>query len=104
MTKPRLYRKHFTSAEELRLAAIPENDVSSEINLLRIWLARYIESHGNSLPADLKTRISALHVTGEAASMIATLIRTQIKAHNPDTELRRAIEEAMHELRMELNL
>jgi len=92
---PHLYQKYFTSAEDLRLKAIPENDVSSEINLLRICLAHYIECYGNSLPADLKSQVSALHVTGEAASMIGSLVRTQIKAHNPQTILERAIKEAL---------
>jgi len=104
MTKPHLYRKYFTSAEELRLAPIPENDVSSEINLVRICLARYLESQGNSLPADLKSQVTALHVKGAAASTIVGLIRTQIKAHNPGTELTRVIEEALDEARIELNI
>lgn len=104
MTKPHLYRKHFTSAEELHLAAIPESDVSSEINLVRICIARYLETHGNSLPADLKSRVCVLHLTGEAASTIGSLVRTQIIVHNPGTELSRAIEEALDELRIELNL
>lgn len=95
MTKPHLYRKYYTSAEDIRLKAIRENDVSSEINLVRIYLARYFESYGNSLPADLKSQVSALHVTGAATSMIAGLVRTQIKAHNPQTELERTIMEAI---------
>lgn len=93
-----LYARYLTSAEKKSLRAIPANDVSSEINLVRICLARYFESYGNSLPADLKSQVSALHVTGAAASMIAGLVRTQNKAHNPGTELSRAIEEAIRDL------
>jgi len=85
--KPHLYRKYFTSAEDILLRTIPENDVSSEINLVRICLARYFEFCGNSLPSDLKLQVSALRVISAAASMIASLVHTQIKYHSPNTEL-----------------
>jgi hypothetical protein len=90
-----LYRKHFTRAERRLLKAIPENDVTSEVNVLRVQLGRLINSHGISSPADLKLQLDALRTAGEAASMIAGLVRTQIEAHNPDTELKRIIEEAL---------
>ena len=101
MTKPHLYRKHFTPAECCALKAIPENDVASEVNFLRIMLVRFLGSHGKS---DLKSQLDALRAAGDSASMIASLVRTQIKAHNPGTELSRAMEEALDELRKELNI
>ncbi len=102
--KPHLYRKHFTSAEDLLLRTIPENDVSSEINLVRICLARYFEFYANSLPSDLELQVSALQVTSDAASMIASLVRTQIKFHSPDTELMRELDEALACVRKEMNI
>jgi hypothetical protein len=83
---------------------IPEHDLISEINLLRVFIARHISASGYSQHLDLKSQISVLIAINSTASMIACLARTQNKAHNPGTELSRAMEEALDELRKELNI
>lgn len=104
MNAPHLYRKHFTRAEQRALKTMPEKDVTSEVNLLRVMLARFFGLHGNVPTADLKLRLDALRAASFAASMIASLMRTQTRAHNPDLELEREIEEALNSLRMELGI
>ena len=94
MPRHNLYRKYFTPAERLALAATPENDVAGEVNLLRIMLLRFLAA-GEAAPADLKSHLESLRVTSGSAAMIASLIRTMAKAGGPLTDLDRALDEAL---------
>jgi hypothetical protein len=96
MSRPNLYRKYFTPAERRALAATPENDVTGEVNLLRIMLLRFLAAGaGAPPPADLKSHLESLRVTSVGAAMIACLIRTQARAGGLLTDLDRALDEAL---------
>ena len=96
MSAHNLYHRHFTPAERRALAATPENDVTGEVNLLRIMLLRFLaEGAGAHPPADIKSQLESLRVTSGSAAMIASLLRTQARALGPGAELDRAIDEVL---------
>ncbi len=99
---PHLYRRHFTRKERILLSAIPENDVSSEITLLRVILDRSFELYGALSSVEYKLHLSFLLSTGDGVGMIAILLRTQNKTNNPMIGLQREIMAALDEIRKEM--
>jgi hypothetical protein len=91
---PSLYRKYFTPAERRALNALPGEGITSEIDLMRVVLARNFAAS----PADLPSRLKALRARAHAASLIAALLRTQVFTLDARGELNRMIKEALDDV------
>jgi len=95
------------------LHALPKNDVSSEINLLRVLLARTFAGSAQAAAspdppvrtrAALKAQVSSLTAFSSTAIVLAGLVRLQKRTHSPVDEIRRQIEEGKNQAREELGV
>ncbi len=97
-----IYQQYFTSAERRRLKSISENDVSSEIQLLRILLARCFAQvprfpHDSKKPAlPMKLHIDLVTVFSRVAIVIGEMVGLQNKMHK--NEIGDIILQALREL------
>jgi hypothetical protein len=88
--KHHIYQQYFTPAERLRLEAIPENDVTSEIRLLRVLLARSFaqipqSSHDKKrAPLPLKLHTDLLSTFSRVSIVIGGLVGLHRKIHKND--------------------
>lgn len=102
--KHHIYRHNFTPKERKMLAEIPENDVTSEIYLLRILLARNFEqlhrnpSKKDGLWASLNIDQDVFSTFSRAAIVLASLVASQNKSYNPKTEVGDEIKQALRDL------
>jgi hypothetical protein len=87
-----LYRRFFTPTECAMLDAVPLDDLSSEINLLRLLLARTLAAMRKTRSLELKTQAAILSAFSGAGIVIARLVRLQIILHSPLDSLWREIE------------
>ena len=87
-----LYRPFFTPAECARLDATPRNDVSSEINLLRILLLRLLAAVHKARSLELATQARVLAAFSHAGIVLARLVRLQFRLHDPGDEIQKEIE------------
>jgi hypothetical protein len=90
--RPSLYRRYFTAAERERLDATPADDLTSEINLLRILLARTLAAAQQARQLALETHARILSVFSATGIVLAGLVRLQVTLHNPLDELWAEIE------------
>ncbi len=77
-----LYRQYFTAEEIAMLDATPHDDLTSEINLLRVLLSRALAAatkHVRDLT--LKQHAAILSTFSAAGIVIASLVRLQDKLH-----------------------
>jgi len=74
------------------------NGVASEINLLRVVLARNFGTGLRASPPDLHSQLLVLRTRADAASLIAALLRTQIMTQSVVDELELAIEQVFGEV------
>ena len=88
--KPRhhIYEQYFTPEERKMLAAIPENDVTSEINLLRVLLARSFAlvpsgPTDKKPPLSLKFQYDLVTTFSRVALVLAGLVALHLKQHPP---------------------
>jgi hypothetical protein len=88
-----LYRQYFTPAERALLDAVPLDDLASEINLLRLLLARTLAALRKARPVSLKTHAAVLSAFSSSGIVIARLVCLQLKLHHPLDALRQQIEE-----------
>ena len=85
-----IYQQYFTPSERRRLKAIPENDVTSEIQLLRVLLARSFAQVPHSptdkkrAPLPLKLNIDLLSTFSRVAIVIGGLVGLHTKMHKSD--------------------
>jgi hypothetical protein len=102
--KHHIYQQYFTPAERRRLKAIPENDVTSEIQLLRVLLVRCFAMvprfpHDSKIaPLSLKLHIEMVTVFAHVATVIGSLAGLQWKMHKPVDELGKDILQALREM------
>ena len=89
---PSLYRRYFTRDECAMLDATPLDDVSSEIDLLRLLLARVLAAAKRKRSLSLELHASMVSAFSAAGIVIAALVRLQLKLHLPTDELKRQIE------------
>ncbi len=88
--KHHIYQQYFTPNERRRLKAIPENDLSSEIQLLRVLLARCFAQvprfpHDSKKPAlPMKLHIDLVMVFSRVAIVIGEMVGLQKKMHKND--------------------
>jgi hypothetical protein len=102
--KHHIYTQYFTDKESEMLTAVPENDVISEIYLIRILLARAFAQLPGSKP-DGKRTAPALKIDMELFSIfshsvivLAGLVALHNKSHDPGSELGDIILESIREL------
>ena len=96
-----LYRQYFTPAEIARLDATPRDDLTSEINLLRVLFARVLAASQKAKELTLKQRAAIVTAFSRASLALARLVRGQAQLHHPLDDLWKAIEEGEHRARKE---
>ena len=94
---PGLYRPHFTPTERRALDTLLEQGITSEIDLIRVVLARNFASPAAN-PPDLPSRLQALRARARAVRLIASLLRTQVFTLDARGDLNRLIQEALSEI------
>ncbi len=95
-----LYREYFTPDEIALLDRTDRNDLTSEINLLRVLIARVLEAAQHAKDVSLKQHTAILSAFSRAGLSLARLVRVQAELHNPLDELEKAIEEGEHLARL----
>ena len=70
----------------------PVDDLSSEINLLRLMLVRVLAAMKRARALALKTHAAILSAFSATGIVIARLVRLQVKLHDPSDEIREQIE------------
>ncbi len=72
------YSVAFKASEQRLLAKLPAQDLSAEIELIRVTSLRFLQAlDAAGRPTDFDTQLSALRVLNLSAHSIATLLRTQ---------------------------
>ena len=87
-----LYRPYFTPQEIRMLDATQPTDLSSEINLLRVLIARVLAARQRLHELALAQHAALLATFSAAGLVLAALVRQQCKLH-PDLGIRSQIEE-----------
>lgn len=77
---PRLYRRFFTSTECGRLDSLSDEDGSSEVEMLRVVLARAVSLARTPRPSGWTHHGALLSVFSHAALNLAALVRLQVAA------------------------
>lgn len=98
-----LYARYLTSEEKKSLRSIPVDEVSSEINLLRVLSARFMNIQ-QSAPQDIDSHIQTLRTTIILSEQIAKLVRVHNQQHDPLAEIQDEISEALDMLRKEMGI
>ncbi len=88
-----LYRRYFTPEEIALLDATPRDDLTIEINLLRVLLARLLEASQHAKDLALKQNTAILAALSQAGATIARIVHVQCELHNPLDALQKAIEQ-----------
>ncbi len=86
MSTPSLYREYFTPEERRMLDATPRDDLTSEINLLRVLTARLLAASQQAHEITLQTHARMLAAFSAAAKTIARLVLLQLDLHDPMEE------------------
>ncbi len=87
-----LYRPFFTPEECALLDASSPDDLMSEINLLRILLARTLAACQHVRQLSLELHGKVLSAFSHAGIVLARMARLQHQLHNPIDEIRAQIE------------
>ncbi len=95
-----LYDRHFTSTERQALLSTPCNDLSGEINLLKVRLARFLEEK----PVSSEDRMAFMNTISLVAGHLASLVNTQFSECSPLSEIEQAREEGLYLARAELGI
>lgn len=98
-----LYAHYLTSDEKKSLRAVSADNPASEINLLRVLFAHFMEFQ-QSAPKDTNSRMQALHTCLILSEQIAKLVHVHNKEHDPLCELEDEILKALGEIRSELGI
>lgn len=96
-----LYARYFTSDEKKSLRAVPADDPSSEINLVRVLFAHFMKSQ-QSAPKDMASRVQILRTSFIMSEQFSKLVRAHNQEHDPHAELQDEILQALEEVRIEL--
>ncbi len=92
MSTPSLYREYFTPEERKMLDATPRDDLTSEINLLRVMVARVLAASKQARDLALKQHAKMLAAFSAAGKTIARLVLLQLELHDPMEEYWAAVE------------
>ncbi|MBI5294890.1 MAG: hypothetical protein HY869_05395 [Chloroflexi bacterium] len=72
------YSAQFKQAERQKLSQIQGSDLSSEVEVIRVQILRYLEAETlSAAQIDYETRLQALRAVSLAAESITRLMRTQ---------------------------
>ena len=82
-----LYRQYFTPEECALLDATPCDDLSSEINVLRVLIARLLEACHHARELSLEIHAKVLSAFSAAGIVMARLVRLQCQLHHPSDAL-----------------
>jgi hypothetical protein len=96
-----LYRRYFTPLECAMLDATPPDDLTSEINLLRILLARVLAATQQARQRTLELQANILSAFSHAGIVIASLARLQHRLHEPMSGLWQDIADGIHLARLD---
>jgi hypothetical protein len=89
-----LYSRYFTTQEKRSLRYLPHNDLSSEIDLVRVLIGRFMEMD-RSAPPGLASRVQALLTLVRLCTQLAVLVRQQLQVPAPLQEFQQAFWEAV---------
>lgn len=92
-----IYARYFTPIELESLRAVPADDPLSEINLLRVLAARFMEFQ-QSAPQDVESQMQGLRTLLVLGGEIARLSSAHNREHDPLDELAQDILEAIASL------
>src|SRR5512142_1349130 len=88
-----LYRPYFTPAEIDLLDHTDRQDLMSEINLIRVLIARVLEAAQHAKELTIKEHAAILSAFSHAGLTLARLARVQVEVHNPLDAVMKAIAE-----------
>ncbi len=104
MSTPSLYREFFTAEERRMLDATPRDDLTSEINLLRVLVARVLEASQHARDVALKQHAAMLAAFSAAGKTIAGLVLLQLELHDPMEEYWAKVEEGKNIARQRMGV
>jgi hypothetical protein len=82
------YSEQFKQAERMKLSQIQDTDLTSEIEVVRVQILRYLEAEILAVnQIDYETRLQALRTVSLAAESLTRLIRTQVILNTNPLEL-----------------
>jgi len=96
-----IYRRFFSRAECEMLDATPVDDLTSEINLLRILLARVLASTQRPRDRTIETQARILSAFSAAGIVIASLVRLQHRLHESMGGLWEEVAQGIHLARLD---
>ncbi len=99
-----LYRQYFTPQEIGLLDHTERDDLTSEINLLRVLLARVLQACQAAKDLALQQHTAVVSAFSRAGLSLARLVRVQAELHNPLEALLKAIEQGEHLARQSLGV
>jgi len=85
------YSEQFKQAERMKLCQIENTDLTSEIEVVRVQILRYLEAETLASTANqinYETRLQALRTVSLAAESLTRLIRTQVILNSDPLELK----------------
>ena len=89
----RLYARYLSSDEKNSILQVPANDLSSEINLLRVLNSLLMKTQ-QSAPRDLYSRMQILRTCVILHEQLALCVRMHDRAHGSQSEVEAAIDAA----------
>lgn len=92
--KPSLYDHLYTPEERQALEATPCNDLSGEIKLLKVRLARFLEAQSGSSDSFV-LNATFMNTVSLVAGHIAYLVNTQLGSLSPLSEIEQARQEGL---------
>ncbi len=99
-----LYRPYFTPQEIALLDHTDRQDLTSEIHLLRVLLARVLEACQHAQDLTLPQHTAVVSALSRAGLSLARLVRVQAELHNPLEDLWNAIEQGEYLARQSLGV
>ncbi len=104
MSTPSLYREYFTAEERKMLDATPRDDLTSEINLLRVLVARVLEASQQARDLALKQHAAMRAAFSHAGKTIARLVLLQLELHDPMEEYWAKVDEGKNIARQRMGV
>ena len=104
-----IYEQYFTPDEISQLQALPTNDVTSEIQLLRILLARSFAQvpagpTDARQPLALKFQYGLCTIFSRVVLVIAAMVALHLKQHPPQNMMFQTVMEMIHQVNEEQGL
>lgn len=96
-----LYARYLTSDEKKSLRAIPVDDLSSEINLMRVLFSHLMKLQ-QPAPKDMDSRAQTMRTSLVLGQQFTKLIYAHNQQHDPLVESRAEIFQALEEFRIRL--